>query len=311
MRTRALLGHVYYHALHDRYHQARDLLLMSHLQESISHVDISTQVLYNRALVQIGLAAFRLGMIRDAQGALQEIMLSGKQKELLAQGFQMMRGREEKTPEQERLEKARQLPFHMHINLELLECVYLVSSMLLEIPYMAANRHDSGRKVISRMFRKMLTYNERQVFTGPPENTRDHIMGAARALSSGDWEKCRELIDAIKVWDLMPNSAKIKEMLGRKIQEEGLRTYMFSYGIYYETLNLDDLSEMFALSARDVHKIVSRMINNEEISASMDETTATVIMHAGAEQSRLQYLAAAYGDKVRLLSRDLLDKQRF
>lgn len=50
IRTRAMLCHIYHHALHDRWFEARDLVLMSHLQETIQHSDIPTQVktVYNK-----------------------------------------------------------------------------------------------------------------------------------------------------------------------------------------------------------------------------------------------------------------------
>lgn len=44
LRTRAILSHIYHHALHDNWFQARDLILMSHLQETIQHSDPATQV---------------------------------------------------------------------------------------------------------------------------------------------------------------------------------------------------------------------------------------------------------------------------
>lgn len=44
IRTCAILCHIYHHALHSRWYQARDLMLMSHLQDNIQHADPPVQV---------------------------------------------------------------------------------------------------------------------------------------------------------------------------------------------------------------------------------------------------------------------------
>ncbi|CAO3624813.1 unnamed protein product [Cunninghamella echinulata] len=297
VRTRAMLCHIFHFALHNHFHKARDMLLMSHLQESIHQADVATQILYNRAVVQIGLSAFRQGLIKEAHSCLQEIQGTGRAKELLAQGIQQNRyGQQQPSPELEQLERQRQLPFHMHINLELLECVFLTCSMLLEIPGQA-QAGPNNKKFISRPFRRLLDFNERQAFAGPPENTRDHIMSAAKALASGEWERARDFILAIKVWDLLPDTESIKAMLVRKIQEEGLRTYLFTYASYYSTLGLAQLSTMFDLPSQSIASIVAKLIWNEELAASLDQVSQCVVLHQ-VELSRLQELALQFSEKA-------------
>ena len=298
IKARAMLCQIYYLALHDQYYRSRDLMLMSHLTESIANFDISTQILFNRTLVQIGLCAFRAGLIYEAQNTLSEVCGSGRQKELLAQGIILQRY-STVSPEQERLERQRQLPFHMHINLELLECIYLTSSMFLEVPLMAqsSSSPELKRRVISKTFRRMLDYNERQVFTGPAENTRDGVIMSAKFLAAGDWKKAASMLSSIKIWDLMPQPDNIKQMLSSQIQEEGLRTYLFTYAPFYDSLSISTLADMFELPSKKIAAIISRMISHEELGAALDQVNDAIVFRQGVELSRLQSQIVTLSDK--------------
>lgn len=77
IRILAILSHIYHHAIHDRYYEARDLLLMSHLQDDMAlpRVPIQIKILYNRTTVQLGFCAFRMGLIKDAHNYLVEIQV--------------------------------------------------------------------------------------------------------------------------------------------------------------------------------------------------------------------------------------------
>lgn len=302
-RTRGMLCHIYHHALHDRFLEAKDLLLMSHLQDTISDAnDTSTMILFNRMMVTLGLAAFRLGKIWDAHQCLSDIC-SSRVRELLAQGLSISRFND-KTPEQEKAEKRRLVPYHQHIHLDLLEAAHLISAMLLEIPnmaYQSGNTNpDTRRRVISRTFRKHFDIYDRQVFNGPPEQTRDHVVCASKILLTGDWQGCVDLLTNLDVWQLIPgeNSVEnIKEMLISKIKNEGLRTYLFAFSHQYDSLSLSQLCNMFSMSKNEVHCVVSKMMIHGEIAASWDQPTETIVLRK-SEPTQLQILALQFADKA-------------
>jgi translation initiation factor 3 subunit C len=297
-KTKAVLLHMYNLSLQGKFYQARDMLLMSRLQDTISGYDVNTQVLFNRAITQLGLCAFRNGLISEAHDALVDIC-SSQRVTLLAQSNVRFADKTKKV-EVDRLEKQRRIPFHRHINIDMLEGVHLISAMLLEVPNMAQNTYNNvKKKVISKAFRRLLDfYDRQQVYAGPPENTRDYINVAARALSTGDWKKCYDtLLNMEDLWLSMIDSDSIKSMLLGKIKTEALRTYILQYSRHYDTISIQSLANMFDLSTQSVHSIVSRMMINEELHAAWDQPTQSIqLFHA--EPSKLQYLALQLAERA-------------
>jgi hypothetical protein len=57
------------------------------------------------------------------------------------------------------------------------------------------------------------------VFAGPPENTRDHVLCAARALALGDWETAAKLVLNLELWALIPGvTAATGEPAGEEVK---------------------------------------------------------------------------------------------
>lgn len=130
---------------------------------------------------------------------------------------------------------------------------------------------------------------------------REHVVAASKAMRQGDWKHCSEFIINKKmngkVWDLFFEADRVRDMLVNFIKEESLRTYLFTYSNVYASISVPYLAEMYELPKQKVHSIISKMIINEELMASLDDPSETVVMHR-TEPTRLQALSMQLSDKV-------------
>ncbi|EGC40151.1 hypothetical protein DICPUDRAFT_52181 [Dictyostelium purpureum] len=293
LNARTILCNIYFSAINNKFHEARDLMLMSHLQDNPTLMDVSTQILFNRAMVQLGLCAFRSGHIAEAQQCVVEF--SGLRKDLLAQGLSVQSKTVEKDTVRELEETTRMLPAHMWIPIDLIETVNLISGMLIAVPQNAYRPFDNKFKTC-KFYQRHMDSVDRQIFIAPSETSKDIIYQASKALSAGDWQQCVEHVNTLRFWSSIPEPELVREKLTRIIQEVSLKTFLFTYSTSYDSILIAELADRFQLPKAHVHSIVAKMMVNHEISASMEHSTESITFRA--EQTKFQYLALHYSESL-------------
>ena len=112
-------------------------------------------------------------------------------------------------------------------------------------------------RMISKQFHYQLRNSEKQAFVGPPDNMREHVLAAAKALKVGDWKKCIQyLINPKmnqKVWNLFAETEKVKNMLIANAKKESLRVYLFSYSQFYDNISQGTALKLSSTSRPRIH----------------------------------------------------------
>lgn len=243
LKIKAIMLQVYHHAIHNRYYEAKDLMLKTHVAKSIFKQQISNQICYNRAVVQIGLSAFRLGLFEESNQVLAEVAQNSRIKETLAQGQSAFARQQEKSLEEEMEEKKRLVPAHLQINLDQLESVYFVTSMMLEVLNISENKFTIQKKVISRTFRKLMENYDSRGLQFVAQTNRDFVVHAARHLHQSNWQAAMQSISNIKLLTRMTEfqEGSLKTLLQNKLKEIALRVYLVESQSMYQSFDLSSI----------------------------------------------------------------------
>ena len=135
-----------------------------------------------------------------------------------------------------------------------------------------------------------------------PDSYKESIIIAAKAMKLGNWKTCVDAILSEKlqksVWNRFPGeNNQVVEMLTNKLKVECLRTYMFTYSQFYNTISKEVLAKNFELPLEVVTKTVTKLILESNLQASLDDRSGSVILH-GNEPSRLQNIALQLSQKI-------------
>ena len=123
---------------------------MTNIADTISSKDYYSQATFNRTLVQLGVSAFQQGNLYETQQILSDICGVGKTREQNKEFIRDYLAQPQKSEKE--LTRSKSLPYYLHLNIDMIEAIELIASMVLEVPYTLTEGNRISSKTFKRLF---------------------------------------------------------------------------------------------------------------------------------------------------------------
>lgn len=164
-------------------------------------------------------------------------------------------------------DKKKVLPQHQHVNVEMIEIVNLLCSMLIDAPILVQDPHNKTSQ--ARMFRRLLDSYTKSHFISGPEQSRDFVFFATKEMQKGNWKTCFEFLSQMTIWRHFNYLEQTLATLKQRVKEQSFKCHLFLFRTTYENLSLTHLVEKFELDISLVKAISFKLISANELSARM------------------------------------------
>ena len=90
-------------------------------------------------------------------------------------------------------------------------------------------------------------------------------------------------------------------MIINRIKESSLCTFIYSYGSSFETIGFEFLSETFEMTIPSVIELITTLIPETGIPATVEQDKKFLVWKASTELTRIQEIAFVLSDKVQVV----------
>ena len=218
-------------------------------------------ILYNHILAKLGYMSFINKDIENTFWSLNELCQLENMNMILGQ-----------YP----LEKREHLliPFHQHIDTEILLEFYLISCMLLNVNSEDYNNSLNGRP-ISKLYAAILYKYKNEPLMGDLETLYEKIYKASYFLMNGDWRECCDLINTLDYFKNLKNN--IKQYIYNNIKMTALEYYIKHSQEFYKNIYLQDVIDKFSIPYDNVISKISKMISGDKVEAEINNDEGLLI----------------------------------